>query len=191
MLQTAIETYQELLNIYTDEIQNLQKEFDKSIIHSQSIPALVINSRIPIFDEYLLNIHYTRYDYKIKKKLMPYILKHIACIDLLTEKDTIEFTKLRPKNKYSENLNSLIQEFIPVTSFVDKNIKNENWREMNLILPSRPTRSNATKQLEKFKKEMKKIEESRDTIRKNIAEMDNLKKCYENIIQELKKNKSV
>ena len=187
MIQTAIESYQELLNIYTDEIQKLQKEFDKSVGHSQAIPALVINSRVTLFDEYLLTPYHSGY-YEIKQKLMPFIVKHIACIDLLTEKDTTEFIKLRPKNDYSENLNSLIQEFTPITEFVNKNIKNEHRREIDLILPLRPTRSNAIRQLIKYKAEMKKFEESRETIRENIIEMENLQKSYEKIIQGLKKN---
>lgn len=188
MIQIAIETYQELMNIYSNEIQHLQKLFNKSDIHNKAIPEKVINSRVTVFDEYLLNPYHSKLDYEIKQKLMPFIVKHIASLDLLSENEMTEFIKLRPKNNYTENLNSLIQDFFPIIEFINNNIKNERIREIDLTIPHRSTKGSANSQIIKYKSEMKEYKESKETIKKNILEMENLQESYEKILQELKKN---
>jgi hypothetical protein len=176
-MATIFELYKTLLETYTEQVKGLEaakKEAEKN--HAAWIPHKVLNSRMFTYDEYLNNASYGGWCYAEKNRIMPHLLNFIAAYEKCSFEEKETFEKLKPKNEYQQYLDELYigkGEFIP---FLESQLKDLLHIERTYQIPHKPQRSNATRQLVKYQKELKEYEE-------RIASIN---RCREEVYERIK-----
>ncbi|MCB0743607.1 MAG: hypothetical protein KDC67_06870 [Ignavibacteriae bacterium] len=169
-MEKILKLYSELLQVYTEQIKHFEqvKESNKRI---QWNPVSVLNSRMFIYDEYLLNPYHGRFCFEEKNAVMPYLEEFIAHYELLVPEQKIEFEAQKYKNGYYLSLDALINDSIPIIDFLKSQLVELERQRLNCNKPFPPKRKNANRQKAKYLEDKKEYE----------GQMRSLQNCFEEV----------
>jgi len=174
-METITQLYQTLLEAYTEQVKGLEnkkKETQKQH-HIEWIPHVVLNSRMFTYDEYLTNVYHGGFCYEEKNNVMPHLVNFLAVYEKSSDEEKTTFENLKPKNEYQQYLDELYIGKGAFIAFLESQLKELQNKESNCRYPSRPQRSNATRQLAKYREDKEKYDEDIESInrcRKEINE---------------------
>jgi len=171
-MSKLLDSYIELLEIYTEEVIKLESLRDKEADqYPRWNPAMTLNDRMFTYDEYLNNNSHRGYCYKEKNVIIPFLLKFIAVFENSSEATKLDFENLKPKNQYQEYLDDLFSKKTPFLDFLKSQLNELQDSKNKNITPFPPIRKNATQQqlkYEKYRKEYREEIESLDRCRKEV-----------------------
>jgi len=175
----ALELFEQLLEIYTIELNEIEIFFKNASPKPIGDPIAVFNSRILTYDEYL------GYEFiGIKQKIIPILDKFIAVFELLSEEEQKNFDAFN-RNMYSRILKSLVLESIPFIENKNKELKSNHMRKLDIKIPFPPKNKRATRQLAEYRSEKKRYEEETESISNIIKELEERRKAFEDFQREL------
>jgi len=149
--------YTELHKVYTEQVQKIEAiktEYSKEH-RIEWVPHLVLNGRMFTYDEYLQNPFYGGFCLEEKIIIMPHLVHFIAAFESSTEEVKRDFQLLKPNNEYQEYLDDLLKNKLPFLEMLKSQLRNLQEIQYRYDIPSLPKRSNATRQLAKYKLDRK------------------------------------
>ncbi len=162
-METILKLYQTLLEAYTDQVKGFEERKKKTESEEghriEWVPHLILNSRMFTYDEYLTNIYHGGLCYNEKNCVMPHLVNFLAAYENCSDEEKAAFDNVKPKNEYQQYLDELYIGKEKFSEFLQSQLKELRDKEYNYKPPSRPQRSNATRQLAKYREEMQEYEE--------------------------------
>lgn len=178
-MNNLFKLYSDLLNIYTEQVKKLEllKSEAEKTKRVELVPHMALNHRMFTYDEYLQNPSYGGFCYIEKNIIMPYLVPFFVAFDNSSEEIKIEFEQLKPKNQYQKYLDELLGKIkIPFIEFLKLQLHELQEIQYRYDIPSRPTRSNATRQQAEYEKNRKKY----------FEKVESLNRCREEINERIK-----
>lgn len=186
-MNDLLDTYNNLLQIYTEQVQKFEKikneDLNKHLI--QWIPFSLLNSRIFVYDEYLQNPYYGGVGYEEKKKIMPNLVRFIVTYENSSEETVKKFEKQKTTNEYQNHLDEIIPK-IPFLDYLKGLLRELQEQQYQYSIPFPPKRSNATRQLAKYKEDMVKYQDKIASLNRCRDEINERIKFVEEIKNQLK-----
>lgn len=177
--------YQTLLATYTEQViglENRKKEAQKEH-HAEWVPPMVLNSRMFTYDEYLTNVYYSGFCYKEKNRVMPDLVNFLAAFEKCSDDEKKAFEKLKPKNEYQQHLDELYSDKRSFMTFLESQLKELQVKESSYKDPCPPRRSNATRQMSKYRQEKKMYEEKIDSINRCRKEVNDRIELFRELLK--------
>lgn len=174
-----------LLDVYTEQVKGLEEEKKKlAVKHSIDwIPHMVLNSRMFTYDEHLTNIHHGGLCFNEKNRIMPHLVNFLAAFEKCSDEEKTSFENLKTKNEYQQHLDELYVGKGKFLEFLQAQLKELREREYRCRIPSRPQRSNATRQQAKYREDMKAYEEEIASINRCRDEVNKRIQLYNELIK--------
>ena len=162
-MEEILKLYSELLQVHTEQIKHLE-EIKKSDDRIRWNPVSVLNTRMFLYDEYLLNPYHGGFCYDEKNAIMPYLEEFIAHYELLSSEQKEEFEAQKNKNGYHSRLDTLINEKTPIIDFLRSQLA-ELEKQRNIHkMPHPPRKKNATRKKAKYLEDKKEYDEQMKSI---------------------------
>lgn len=156
-MNNLLKLYSELLTIYVNQIKNIESQ-NNELQNKQRIQYdsyAVLNRHMFIYDEYLQNTSYRGFCYSEKNLIMPYLVDFIVVFENSSEQIKTEFQKLKFKNQDQEYLDNLLKDKFPFVNFLQLQLLELKDLKYKCIRPIKPQRSNASRKIEKYEKDLK------------------------------------
>ncbi len=179
-MEIILKLYSELIKIYTEQIDHLER-IKESYIKIQWDSVSVLNSRMFLYDDYLLNMYHGGFCFEEKNAVMPYLENFIAHYELLTPEQKKEFDARKNNDGYSSNLDSLINSTTPIIDYLKSQLVELEKNRQDCKIPFPPKRKNATRQWTKYledekeyKKQMKSLQNCKDEVQARIEKIERI-----------------
>lgn len=179
-MEQLLEAYQNLLDVYTKEVKDL--ELRKKEAGTSWVSYKVLNSRMFYFDEHLRNVYHGGFGYEEKNRVMPFLLKFISLYETSSEEQKKLFENQKTTNEYQQCLDELLSGKYPFTEFLQSQLKEIQHQEARCKMPYPPQRSNATRQQAVYRKEMSDYEEKLNSLSKCRREVEERVSLYESLM---------
>jgi hypothetical protein len=182
-MNDLLNLYTVLLTVYTEQVQKLEKIKDEHTEKHriQWIPHAFLNSRIFTYDEYLQNPFYGGICFEEKNLIMPHLVRFIVTYENSSEESKNEFEKQKPVSEYQKYLHELIPKNTLFIDFLKGQLHQLQELEYRCKIPSPPKRSNATRQLAKYKVDRAEYHEKVDSLNRCRNEVKERIKLVEEI----------
>lgn len=179
-MESILKLYQTLLEVYTEQVKGLEsrmKEAQKEH-HIAWVPHAVLNSRMFTYDEYLTNVYHDGFCYEEKNHVMPHLINFLAAYEKCSDPDNATFENLKPKSEYQQYLDELYLGKGAFSDFLQSQLKELQTKASEIRYPSRPQRTNATRQLAKYREDLNEYEEKIESINRCKQEVNERIKLF-------------